>query len=365
MTTRTMANAFLGLVFFASGAAHAADAPCAAATGGRGEVRAVIAATEALQKALSPAQLSALARPIARESAIRWSNLPVGIVPRAGLRLGDLDATQSAAAHRVAEAALSACGLKMLDEIRAADDLLMAVDERKIGWSGGNYYLSVLGKPSAKTPWMLQFGGHHIAYNFTFNGARAGATPLFFGTEPIRFSVDGVTHEPLAVQSTAMANLAGALSAHPQARLSGTFTDVVKGVVVIPAPGKMPTGGTDTGFPQTYPTGTEDRGILYGALGPDTQARVRAALESYASLPGDAITRSLVAAYEAPAALAQTYVGYAGTPDLSTKGTYVRIDGPRIWMEFVVQPAVANPSQLHYHALWRDKTADYGAEIGK
>jgi uncharacterized protein DUF3500 len=42
----------------------------------------------------------------------------------------------------------------------------------------------------------------------------------------------------------------------------------------------------------------------------------------------------------------------------------VRIDGPRIWMEFVVQPAVAKPTENHYHALWRDKLSDYGGEIG-
>jgi hypothetical protein len=33
-------------------------------------------------------------------------------------------------------------------------------------------------------------------------------------------------------------------------------------------------------------------------------------------------------------------------------------------MEFVVQPAVAHPDQLHYHALWRDKSSDYGGEAG-
>ena len=52
-------------------------------------------------------------------------------------------------------------------------------------------------------------------------------------------------------------------------------------------------------------------------------------------------------------------------PDLSAKGSYVRIDGPRVWMEFVVQPAVANPEELHYHALWRDKQSDYGGEVGR
>ena len=31
---------------------------------------------------------------------------------------------------------------------------------QKIGWSGANYFMSVLGKPSERTPWMLQIGGH-------------------------------------------------------------------------------------------------------------------------------------------------------------------------------------------------------------
>jgi hypothetical protein len=353
----------VGGLFFASGALHAADAPCRETSGGQGEARAVIVAAEALQKLLTAAQRAALSRPYDHASAIRWSNLPVGVVPRLGLRLGDLDAAQSAAAHRLAEAALSACGLKMLDEIRVADDFLTALDTRKIGWSGANYYLSILGSPSEREPWMLQIGGHHIAYNFTFNGRFDGATPLFFGSEPIRFTVAGVDYEPLAAQSMAMSELARALSAHREAKLSGTFTDVIKGVQVTVVPGQPPTGGTDTGFPHAYPTGTVDRGILYSSLDPAAQALVRAALRSYASLPGQSITRALVASYEAPAALADTYVGYSGSPDLSAKGTYVRIDGPRIWMEFVVQPAVADRTTLHYHALWRDKQSDYGGQV--
>ena len=74
------------------------------------------------EKALTAEQRASLERPFVRESAIRWSNLPVGIVPRTGLRLGDLDAKQEPRGAPVAAAALSACGLKMLDEIRIADD---------------------------------------------------------------------------------------------------------------------------------------------------------------------------------------------------------------------------------------------------
>ncbi|HEY6124740.1 MAG TPA: DUF3500 domain-containing protein [Steroidobacteraceae bacterium] len=364
MNRQWSVTAMCGLVFIAGGMAHAADTSCPGPSAGHGEVQAVVSAIHALEKTLNTEQRASLERPFVLESAIRWSNLPVGIVPRAGLRLGDLDSKQAEAAHRVAGAALSACGLKMLDEIRVADDLLKAVDERKIGWDGGNYFMSILGAPSARTPWMLQIGGHHIAYNLTFNGGREGATPLFFGSEPISFSVAGVDYEPLATQSTAMSNLARALSKHPAAKLSGTFTDVVKGVVVVSVPGQMPTGGTDTGFPLSFPTGKTDRGILYGALSADEQALVRTAIESYASLPGAAITKPLVSAYESAEALADTYVGYSGQPDLSAENSYVRIDGPRIWMELAVQRAVADRTKLHYHALWRDKQSDYGGEIG-
>ncbi len=357
-------------VFFLTvSAAHAApdantvQASCLDATD-RGEPGAVAAAVKDLSARLSDAQRALLERPLTRENAIGWSNLPVGVVPRTGLRLGDLDAAQTAAAQRVFSAALSACGNDLLREVRLADDYLIPFDKRPIGWDGRNYYLSVLGSPVAKSPWLLQLGGHHLAYNLTFNGREAGATPLFFGSEPIRFTMKGAEHEPLTVQSTAMSNLAKAIAVHPEAQLSGTFTDVVKGVVVEMVPGQLPKGGTDVGFPHTYPTGKTDRGIAYGALTAEQQQRVRDALESYASLPGAAITRPLVSAYESSAALAQTYIGYAGATDLSAKGSYVRIDGPRIWMEFVVQPAVANPAELHYHALWRDKQADYGGEVG-
>jgi hypothetical protein len=317
-----------------------------------------------LRPLLSKDQLTQFERPFDYANATHWSNLPIALVPRTTLRLGDLSAPQAAAARRVFEAALSACGLDLLDEVRRADDFLVPFDKRPIGWGAGNYYMAVLGTPSAQTPWMLQIGGHHLAYNFTYNGRQSGATPLFFGSEPIRFEAQGVTHEPLSAQSRAMSQLAAAIASRPEAKLSGTFTDVVKGVFMAGPPGPGFTGGTDSKFPQTYPTGDTDRGIRAGSLTEEQRLLVRAAIESYASLPGKSISSALLVAYEDPAVLNETFVGFSGSPDFSTKGSYVRIDGPRIWMEFVVQPAVAKPEDLHYHALWRDKQSDYGGEVG-
>jgi hypothetical protein len=334
----------------------------AATTGGASDVAAAI---DELRPLLSAAQLSLFEQPFDYANATRWSNLPIGLVPRTALRLGDLDAGQAAAARQVFAAALSACGLDLLDEVRAADEFLVPFDKRPIGWGGGNYYMAVLGQPSARAPWMLQIGGHHLAYNFTFNGRQPGATPLFFGSEPIRFESRGAVHEPLSAQSRAMSALAAAIGTQPSARLSGTFTDVVKGVSMSGPPGPDFKGGTDSGFPQVYPTGDRDRGVRVGALTKEQRRLVRAAIESYASLPGRSISETLLAAYEDASALDATYVGFAGATDLSTRGSYVRIDGPRVWMEFVVQPAVAKPEDLHYHALWRDKQSDYGGEVGR
>ena len=53
-------------------------------------------------------------------------------------------------------------------------------------------------------------------------------------------------------------------------------------------------------------------------------------------------------------------MGIAGSANLSTAGSYVRIDGPRVWIEFVVQATVADKTMVHYHTIWRDKVADYG-----
>ena len=320
-------------------------------------------ALDQLRSLLDDKQRAALDRPLSAATAIQWSNLPIGIVPRGGLRLGDLNDKQAAAVRAVFIAALSPCGLTMLDQVRLADDYLVPFDQRPIGWGGGNYYLSVLGNSASKAPWILQVGGHHLAYNFTFNGREAGATPLFIGSEPIRFEIRGTAVEPLEAQSAAMSRLASAVATQAKAHLSGTFTDVVKGVVVTDVPGGMPTGGTDTGFPQSYPGGDADRGIKVGALSPEQHELVRAAVASFVQLPDSAISATLLSSYLAPAALDQTFVGFAGSPDLGTQGSYVRIDGPRVWIELVVQRAIAHPDQLHYHALWRDKQSDYGGEV--
>src|SRR5436190_10105185 len=54
----------------------------------------------------------------------RWSNLPVTMVPRAGLNMGELSAPQREAAMALVAAALSARGLQKVQEIMQGDETL-------------------------------------------------------------------------------------------------------------------------------------------------------------------------------------------------------------------------------------------------
>jgi Protein of unknown function (DUF3500) len=335
---------------------------CAPQKGQAIDSNAVAAKARSFAGLLNTEERGKLEAPFTRENAVRWSNLPVSSVQRQGVMLGDLDAAKQTAAEDLIQAVLSSCGARMAEEIRLADEYIKPLSTR-FAWGSGRYYVGFLGTPSGTSPWLLKIGGHHLAINLTFNGRMPGATPQFNGVEPIKFNVAGTEHEPMSRQSSAMAALGAAVYPFPEARLVGTFTDVVKGVEYSIVPGPRLVGGNDTTFPSVYPSGTAGRGVPFGKLSAADKRTVIEAISSFTDLSDGRMSKALFSDYTRPSALAGTYIGFSGSPDLTTENSYVRIDGPRLWMELVVQRAVAYPDQLHFHAVWRDKEADYGGEF--
>src|SRR6185369_14686092 len=59
-----------------------------------------------------------------REQRVKWSNLPVRMVPRAGLSIGELSAPQRSAAMELVSAALSRRGLEKVQQIMDGDEVL-------------------------------------------------------------------------------------------------------------------------------------------------------------------------------------------------------------------------------------------------
>src|SRR5207253_10915756 len=70
-----------------------------------------------------------------------WSNLPVTMVPRNGLRLGELTTPQRAAALDTIAAVLSKQGFQKVIDIMNADDQLVSGNNR-MRFGTENYYLA-------------------------------------------------------------------------------------------------------------------------------------------------------------------------------------------------------------------------------
>src|SRR5450432_3993835 len=80
---------------------------------------------------------------------MKWSNLPTTMVPRAGLKMGDLTEAQRKAAMALLAATLSKNGYEKVLAIVAGDEALKTAGGGGRAMFGRDlYYISILGKPS-------------------------------------------------------------------------------------------------------------------------------------------------------------------------------------------------------------------------
>jgi len=159
-----------------------------------------INATSMFLQTLKPEELKQTQFPFKDSLRHKWTNLPVGLVPRPGIQYGSLSDQSRMAFHRVLSALLSSQGYLKTTSIMQLDDILNtlyqdAFDQGKINrerltrmkelkWAHGNYYVSVWGQPQDRDPWGLNFGGHHLAISYTMNGKNISMSPYFIGTDP-------------------------------------------------------------------------------------------------------------------------------------------------------------------------------------
>jgi hypothetical protein len=308
-----------------------------------------------------------------------WSNLPVTFVPRGGISLKDMTAAQRSAAMAVLAAALSAKGFEKVQQIMEGDEVLKATDNGQPprgnnggqpppgdrngpppgapqgnrppggGPSGGAmfgkdlYYISILGKPSEKEPWMLQFGGHHLALNITIAGERGILTPTLTGAQPALFTSGGKTVRPLEGESDKALALLNALDEgeKKQAILSFRLADLVLG------PGQD--GKT-----------IQPEGLKASAMNDKQRAMLLDVIAEWAGIIHESDAAARMAQLKAD--IGETWFAWSG-PATAAAGkniaAYYRIQGPHLVIEYAPQTLGGDPS-LHVHTMYRDPTNDYG-----
>jgi uncharacterized protein DUF3500 len=354
-SARTIVTASLG-VFGLVAATAPAQRGGSSPAGGSGQAAVtarIAAAAQAVMTTLDDAARTKVQFPFIGPQMTRWSNLPTGIFRREGLRMGDLTPAQRSAVHDLLSAALSPDGYRKVVDIMRGDEVLRNTrgaatprgGGRGRGGPGGGpsfgeseYYLAFLGTPSATSPWMLQFGGHHLAINLTLAGSEATMAPSLPATQPATFTVEGRTVRPLGKENDKAFALVNALSAEQRgtAILNYQVADLALG------PGQD--GRT-----------IQPEGIRASALSSAQQTMVLDLVREWVGIMNEAFAAPRMA--EIRSKLADTYFAWSG-PTTNGAAAYFRIQGPTLVIEYAPQDSVE-----HIHTIYRDPTNDYGAKF--
>jgi hypothetical protein len=271
---------------------------------------------------------------------VKWSNLPTTMVARAGLKMGDLSEAQKKAAMGLLAAMLSKRGYEKVLAIVEGDEALRVASGARGSMFGHDlFYISFLGKPSVKDPWMLQFGGHHLALNITMVGKDGILTPSHTAAQPAKYTVDGKTVRPLGAENDKAFALINALDEgqRKQAILNYKVADLVLG------PGKD--GKT-----------IQPEGIKSSAMNASQQAMLLDLAGEWAGIIHEQAAAVRMA--EIKANLAETWFAWSG-PTMNGMPAYYRIQGPTVVIEYAPQPLGGDPT-MHIHTMYRDPTNDYG-----
>lgn len=317
----------------------------------------------------------------------RWSNLPVGAVPRGGLSLKEMNDAQRSAAMSLVAAALSRKGLEKVREIMDGDEvnktneangngrgprgrgrgpggpppdgrgdpppLARGGNQPPFGRGGGGamfgkdlYYISILGTPSEKDPWMLQFGGHHLALNITIAGEEGILTPTLTGAQPAIYTLNGKTVRPLAGESDKAFALLNALddTQKKQAILSYRLADLVLG------PGQD--GKT-----------IQPEGLKASNMSEKQRVMLLDVISEWAGIVHESAAEARMAQLKSD--ITDTWFAWSGPTTVapgSNITAYYRIQGPHLVIEYAPQTLGGDPA-LHVHTMYRDPTNDYGRRV--
>lgn len=272
----------------------------------------------------------------------RWSNLPVSMAEHRGLRMGDLKPAQRDAVMKLLATTLSKMGYEKVVGIVESDEVLRKESSRSSPAFGRDeYFISFVGKPSITEPWMIQFGGHHLALNITIAGEQGVLTPSLIAVQPAKFTLDGKTVRPMGRETDKALELVLALSEEQrkQAILGSQMRDLVLGP------------GHDGEMIQP-------EGLKASALNEAQRKLLWELAAEWSGIIHD--TAAAAKMSEIKTHLADTWFAWSGP--LEAGKAYFRIQGPTVFIEYAPQK-LGGDVTMHIHSMYRDPGNDYGKKF--
>lgn len=293
-------------------------------------------------------------------SRTEWTNLPLGLAPRVGVRYGDLSEKSKIAFHQVLSALLSSQGYLKTFAIMQVDDILHELFEiqfqrgqinensikmiRGLNWDYGNYYIALAGNPEGE--WGLKFEGHHISINLTGAGDEFTMTPFFLGSDPaVVEDTQYAGLRPLSKEEDYGFWLINALNERQKAK--ATLEGKVPGDII-----------TSPERPQWL---EEFQGIKGAELSEAQQKILHHLIEEYIGNLHPAKSEEYLAKLHARG-MNEVYFAWIGSYE-PMKPHYYVIHSPDFLIEYDNVGFLDNAN--HIHTIWREKGNNFGEDILK
>lgn len=300
----------------------------------------IVAAAQAFLASLDPDQRRAAVYDFADNTQrANWSNFPEGAVKRGGVMLGDLSDAQKTALDALLATVLSEDGITNIDWQLAAEATLGTGGRVQFGPQ--YYYTSFLNEPVIDAPWMLQFGGHHLAINVTINGPDISFSPMLTGGEPLNITYGGEQLYITARETAAALAFMGGLDADQKAvAIRGT-----RPINLVLGPGE-------------FGTTIAPEGLKASALNAAQKAQLLALVSTrLGHINADDYAAKMA---RITADLDETWFGWWG-PEDTPGAAYYRVTGPSVVIEYSPQGRGQDVTN-HAHNMYRDPENDYGIQ---
>ncbi|MEX1054770.1 MAG: DUF3500 domain-containing protein, partial [Rhodothermales bacterium] len=298
----------------------------------------MVEAATAFLVSLGPEQRAKATYPFESDERYNWHFIPRS---RFGLPLKEMTPEQRHRAHALMHTALSSRGYLKATSIMSLEEVLRQIETSGPVRDQEMYFFTVFGEPSPSDPWGWRLEGHHLSLNYSALEDDLSVTPFFLGANPAHVRTGPRAGlRVLANEEDLGRRLVESLS--PAQRLKAIIAedapdDILSGT------DRLPEVGAYQGLPASEMT-QEQRSLL------------RAIIEEYT---GNSSAREQMEKIES-AGLDRLYFAWAGGIEPGARH-YYRIHGPTAVFEYDNTQNDAN----HVHAVWRDLTDDFGADLLK
>ncbi|RPA68605.1 DUF3500 domain-containing protein [Cyclobacteriaceae bacterium YHN15] len=320
----------------------------------------MVKVTNDFLESLSPDEKSNVLFAMNDSLRTQWTNLPIGLAPRKGLRYGDLSEQSKISFHKILSTIFSSQGYLKTFAIMQVDDILHElfeiahereqIDEqtikfiRTLDWDYGNYFIAILGNPTMDDAWGFKFEGHHISINLTVTKDSFSMTPLFLGSDPAVVEVTQYAGlRPLSKEEDYGFWFVNTLDDTQKAK--ATLSQEVPGDIL-----------TNPDRPQWY---ADFMGIKGSELRPEQQKILHYLIEEYMNNMEKEKAEEYLAILHARG-MDEVYFAWIGSYE-PMKPHYYMIHSPDFIIEYDNVGFLDNAN--HIHSIFREKGNDFGEDI--